>query len=306
MKRVTMTNPSPNRFGSFWNDVFPRDRLALVHMRRIFLQSLVFVLIAVIVCFLEWVTVPTIGIEIGPFEWGGAALSLLLVFRTNAGYERWWEARKLWGGIVNQSRNLATAALVYGPRDPIWQDRCVRWVASFSHAARSVLREERDMSRIATLLDSETASRIAAAGHPAVFVAAELANRLRFAADLGMDRFAFLQADKERAALVDHLGGCERILRTPMPRAYAITLRQFIVIFLTALPFALIQRMEYMFLTPVVTLLVALPLLALDSIGAELQNPFSTQNMNHLPLDDICANIEKNLLDLLDLYKAKA
>src|SRR5262249_39832834 len=61
---------------------------------------------------------PNLGIEITPFEWAGGVLSLLLVLRTNAGYDRWWEGRRLWGGIVNQSRNLAIAPLSYRPDDP--------------------------------------------------------------------------------------------------------------------------------------------------------------------------------------------
>src|SRR5687768_9932275 len=70
-----------------------------------------------------------IGLEIAPFELAGAALGLLLILRTNAGYDRWWEARKLWGGIVNQSRNLVIGALSYGPADPVWRRRFVSWAA---------------------------------------------------------------------------------------------------------------------------------------------------------------------------------
>ena len=61
---------------------------------------------------------PDLNIEITPFEVAGGVLSLLLVLRTNAGYERWWEGRRIWGDIVNRSRNLAVAALSYGPDDP--------------------------------------------------------------------------------------------------------------------------------------------------------------------------------------------
>ena len=69
---------------------------------------------------------PDLNIEITPFEVAGGVLSLLLVLRTNAGYERWWEGRRIWGDIVNRSRNLAVAALSYGPDDPAWRDQIVR------------------------------------------------------------------------------------------------------------------------------------------------------------------------------------
>ncbi len=95
---------------------------------------LAFGLIATAICVLEWLEERLyhvkIGLEIAPFEIAGAALGLLLILRTNAGYDRWWEARKLWGGIVNQSRNLVISALSYGPADPGWRERFVKWAAS--------------------------------------------------------------------------------------------------------------------------------------------------------------------------------
>ena len=99
------------------------------------------------------------SIEVGPHEVAGALLGLLLVLRTNAGYERWWEARKLWGGIVNQSRNLAMAALAYGPDDPAWREQIVRWTAAFAHVARASLRGERDVPELVALLGREEAGR---------------------------------------------------------------------------------------------------------------------------------------------------
>ena len=89
-----------------------------------------------------------------------------------------------------------------------------------------------------------------------------------------MDRFAFVRAEEERAKLIDHIGGCERILKTPLPAAYSIEIRQFIFVFLVALPFGILAKVDW--LTPLVTMLVAFPILALDEIGVELQNPFST------------------------------
>ena len=120
---------------------------------------------------------------------------------------------------------------------------------------------------------------------------------LREGAEKGMDRFAFLRAEEERAKLIDHIGGCERILKTPLPEAYSIEIRQFIFVFLVALPFGILLKVDW--LTPLVTMLVAFPILALDEIGVELQNPFSQRRLNHLPLDQICENLEANLMALL-------
>lgn len=237
-------------------------------------------------------------LAVAPYEVAGAVLGLLLVLRTNAGYERWWEARRIWGGIVNQSRNLAISGLTYGPDDPRWRTRFIRWAAVFPHIARRSLRGERDLPEVAVLVGEDEAARIAAARHMPDFVATMLARLLREAvADGGMDRFAFLQVDRERATLIDHIGACERILKTPLPRVHGIMIRQFVCFFLLILPFALLDKVGAM--TAPLTMLIACPILALDQIGVDLQNPFSTRRLSHLPLDEISHAIEADLDELL-------
>jgi putative membrane protein len=242
----------------------------------------------------------SLGIAVAPYEIAGAVLGMLLVFRTNSGYDRWWEARKLWGGITNQSRNLAVAALAYGPPDPDWRTRVIRWAAAFPHVIRRSLRGERDLPEVAALVGAEAAAAVAAADHMPGYVARVLADLLREGCDrLGMSDFVFLQIDRERAQLIDHVGGCERILSTPLPRAYAINIRRFLVIFLAALPFALLHKLGSGWLVPAFTMATAYALVALDRIGWELQQPFTPGRLSGLPLDDICRNIERNLLAAL-------
>ena len=284
---------------SFWTDALLIDRLELPHLLRLIRRSLVFATFAVMVWALDRYTRLTLTLDFAPYQVGGAALSLLLVMRTNGGYERWWEARKLWGGVVNQSRNLATAALAYGPSDAKWRSEFVRWTIAYSHAMRRCLRGDRNAPELETLLGPAAAARVTTANHMALHVAAELARRLDDAMkNHGLDGFAFLRIDQERAMLVDHLGGCERIRTTPVPWGYVVTLRHFLVVFLALLPFALIEHVRWM--TPLITLFVAFPLLALDEMASELQNPFTPGNMDHLQLDEFCATIERNLLALHD------
>jgi ion channel-forming bestrophin family protein len=272
---------------------------------------LVFGVIATGICGISWLAEKLFqlpfALEITPYEFAGAVLGLLLVLRTNAGHDRWWEARKLWGGIVNQSRNLAISAISYGPPNSEWQEKVVRWTAVFPHVARLSLRGERPSSEVANLVGPENAAQIAAANHMPSFVALKLSDLLREACErLGMDRFAFIQVDRERALLIDHIGACERILKTPLPRAYSIKIRQFILLFLLTLPLALLHRTESDWLVPFITMLVAYPLLSLDQIGIELENPFSTSNLSHLPLDEISATIESNLFGILKAKQTDA
>jgi ion channel-forming bestrophin family protein len=286
----------------FWRDFlsFRSSAPASVYWR-----VLIFGVYASVLCGNDWVGHHHSSLEVGlaPYEVTGAALGLLLVLRTNAGYERWWEGRKLWGGIVNQSRHLGVVAISYGPEDSKWRERALRLVAAFAHVARRSLRDERELPEIEALLGAEEAGRIAAARHMPVHVALLIADHLRVACDqFEMDRFSFLEADRDLTSLLDFVGGCERIKKTPLPRAYAIQIRQFLILFLTTLPFALLMKVGW--LTPLVTVLVAYPLLSLDEIGNALQAPFSPRSLNHLPLDDISRTIEDDLLAMLPLKSA--
>jgi putative membrane protein len=290
----------------FWREAFALQGSITPKVMSI---VLVFGLIASGICGVAWLVekllqVP-VGLVIAPFEFAGAALGLLLVLRTNAGYDRWWEARKLWGGIVNQSRNLVISAMSYGPENSEWRVKVVKWAAVFPHVARLSLRGERPSTEVVNLVGLENAEQIATAGHMPSFVALKLGDLLHEACErLEMDRFAFIQVDRERALLIDNIGACERILKTPLPRTYSIKIRRFIVMFLLMLPFALLHRLDDDWLVPFITMLVAYPLLSLDQIGVELENPFSTSNLSHLPLDDISATIERNLLDVLKMKQA--
>jgi putative membrane protein len=281
----------------FWRDLLSLNGAA---GRLVLGRVAVFGAVAWLIWWIENVTEASIAVDLTPYEVAGAALSLLLVLRTNAGYDRWWEGRKLWGGIVNQCRDLVVVSLANGPADPHWRGEIARWTAAFAHVSRRSLRGERDVAELAALLGAESAARVAAAEHMPSYVSARIAGLLADALKRQqIAGFAFQQADRDRALLLDHLGGCERIRKAPLPRAYAVKIRQFIVLFLLALPFALITRVGW--LTPLVTILVAYPILALDKIGAELQQPFSKASLNHLPLDEICATIEGNLLAQLEL-----
>jgi len=282
--------------GEFWREAFAWSGSATP---RVLPRVAVFGGVAALICAASQAGL-ALGIAVGPHEVAGAVLGLLLVLRTNAGYERWWEARKLWGGIVNQTRNLAIQALSYGPDDRRWREQVVRWTIVFAHACRRSLRGERSLPEVEALVGRGAAEAIARSAHMPNAVARVIGQLLREGHEGGgMSGFAFMQAERERATLIDHIGACERILKTPLARPYSIKVRRFIVLFLVTLPLALLHKLESDWLVPLVTMLVAYPVLAVDLIGAELQNPFSARNLGHLPLDDITRTIETNLLGLL-------
>lgn len=275
---------------AFWREAFA---LRGATTRRVLGRTLVFALVYVATTLLMR-SAPWLAIRTEVMEVSGVMLGLLLVFRSAAGYERWWEARRLWGGILNQSRNLVRAGLSYGPVDRAWQDDFARWVAVFAHVARGTLRDQRVLPEVAALLGEAEATRIGATEHMPSHVAGRIAAILRRALETGdLDRFAFLAMERERMALLDHVGGCERILKTPIPEVYSVTIRRFVVLYLCALPFAFAAPLDL--LSPAYAILIAYSILSLEQLGAELQNPFVIRSLSHLDLGAFCTTIEREL-----------
>ena len=255
----------------------------------------------------------SLAVPARPFEVAGAVLGFLLVLRLNAGYDRWWEARKLWGGIANQTRNLAIIGLAYGPTEKHWRLHFIQWIASLPHVMRRSLRGEHKLPELSDLLTEKQIGWLLTNLHMPNAVSREIASLLAEARTKGMDGFSFIEAERHRGLLIDYLGGCERILKTPLARSGAVQARQLIFIFLVTLPLALFDDFEgtligavvdaheghRVWLIPLFVMLLAYMLLALDRIGMELQNPFDTQRIDFLPLDSICTDIEINVLELL-------
>ncbi len=242
--------------------------------------------------------VPSIALPMGPFEYAGLMMGLILVFRVNAGYDRWWEARKIWGNVVNQSRNLAIIASNYPTtKSTNWTIKLTNYIAALPYLMKNNLREDASIDEIKHLVDAPLLAILEQSQHKpnalSSIIAHEL-NKARLSNEL--DSFSFLQAEEKRALILDGQGACERILKTPMPFVMAIKSRRFIFSFLLVLPFALVNIS--LWISPAITGIVAYALFALDQIGIELQNPFSEDRLSHLPLNDICEAIEKNIVEI--------
>ncbi len=279
----------------FWTEVFKLNgSVTPLVAGRLFAFT---ALGAIIYALFEWFHIKN-GLATAHYEYIGVVLALLLVLRTNAGYDRWWEARKIWGGIVNQSRNLAQIGLIYGPSNPSWREAYTRWVAAFSASCHHSLRGEQkfeELEDMCEIVGTDETRRLSQTNHMPMYVVRRVADLLKEAVDSGqLDRFYFLQAETERARLIDHIGGCERILRTPLASAFSIKIRRFLFLYLMFLPVAIVDAAGMA--TPLICFLVAYPLLALDQIGVELENPFSKMRLNHLPLNQISETIHGNLM----------
>jgi len=282
---------------NFWSEVLAVSGSVTPYVLR---RVVVFGLWATVVWGFAHVIEIDLKLGVAPYEFVGAVMALLLVLRTNSGYDRWYEGRKLWGGIVNQSRNLGLIGLAYGPNDPEWKNHFLRWTAAFPHLARHSLRGERDLSDLNHILPASEIRELERANHLPLFASMRIAQLLGSARDQErMDGFAFLRAEDQRGQLIDHIGACERILKTPLAKVMSIKVRRFLFLYMLVLPLAIVDRAGW--LTPLLTMMVAYPLLSLDQIGIELENPFSNERLSHLPLDQISTNIEGNVMGLADI-----
>lgn len=242
--------------------------------------------------------IPSIALPVGPFEYAGLVMGLILVFRVNNGYDRWWEGRKIWGNIVNNSRNLVMIVMNYIPSaDSDWHLKLTNYLAALPYLIKNSLRESEDVDEIRSLIPAALMTKLQEVKHKPNFLLGEIAKELNLARLNGsLDNFAFMQAEQTRAALVDCQGACERILNTPIPYVMAVKSRRFILLFLIALPFALVHLSTI--INFLISGLVAYTLLSLDQIGLELQNPFSEQRLSHLPLGRICVGIRRDVMEI--------
>jgi ion channel-forming bestrophin family protein len=226
----------------------------------------------------------------------GVALGLLLVFRTNASYDRWWEGRRLLGVMVNRSRDLARqiASFLPGPENATVRADLARQLFAFYVLTTQALRFEDDLEK--PMLTKHEREELASASQRPMRVITWISKRFATLAHEGQltePRLALLDANV--TALVDALGGAERIVKTPIPFAYAQHIKLFVVLFVFSAPFAMADSMQWG--TPVAAALLALALFGIDEIGVEIEDPFGYDD-NDLPLDKIGQTIEKSVKEL--------
>ncbi len=222
-------------------------------------------------------------------------LGLLLVFRTNTAYERFWEGRKNWGAIVNASRNLGRQIWILieanTAADRQEKIEILRLIAAFAVATKEYLRSKQlTVKSIGHLVSPTQLDQLQTSIHPPLTIATWLDQFIQSQTQL--DSIQRTAMAKFVDQLVDNLGACERILRTPMPLAYSIHLKQLLLLYCLLLPFAIVRDLG--FLTSPVVALVSFTLLGIEAIGLEIENPFG-HDPNDLPLNAICTGIEEHL-----------
>jgi ion channel-forming bestrophin family protein len=230
-------------------------------------------------------------------------LGLLLVFRTNTAYERFWEGRKAWGSIVNNIRNLARLIWVAidetEPHHRQEKEQMLKLLVAFAVTTKLHLRSQPASDRLAELVSKLQFEKLQTANNPPLEVIFWISDYLQAKHEqLQISLFQMNELQGLLNNLIDMLGACERILRTPMPLAYAIHLKQLLVLFCLLLPFQVVDELKW-WTAPAVAV-VSFTLFGIEAIGVEIENPFGT-DPNDLPLDKICDTIEQNIDDLISM-----
>ena len=227
----------------------------------------------------------------------GFVISMLLVFRTNTAYDRWWEGRKLWGSLVNNSRNLAIKLHALLPSgDKANRIFFKKTIPAYAYALKKHLGHE--TTRVALFEnDPQLEQQINEEKH----VPNQLAG-LMFARIHQLHKDGVISGEQlivlngELSSFTDICGACERIKNTPIPYSYSAFIKKFIFFYVMTLPFGYVFSLGY-YIVPVV-IFVFYVLASLEIIAEEIEDPFGGDE-NDLPLDKIAANIHKHVGEII-------
>jgi ion channel-forming bestrophin family protein len=227
----------------------------------------------------------------------GFVLSLLLVFRTNTAYDRWWEGRRLWGQLVNSSRNLAAKLdTILDKEDSVTR----RFFADTIGLYASVLSSHLASESTRLLLDEAEHPELKAIkteGHMPTKIAALLMQKSnKLVQDKVMLPEHLLYINNELSALLDVCGGCERIKNTPIPFSYSLFIKKFIFFYVMSFPFGFVFSLSYL-VVPVIIFLFYV-LVSLELIAEEIEDPFN-HDTNDIPTRKIASNIEAQVKEIL-------
>lgn len=238
--------------------------------------------------------------SLAPFSILGLLLSLLLGFRNNASYARWWEARQQLGNLLVQARSLARLSVCYLDHTPQQQEiqlRVITLLRAFSRVLLRSLRHPDIKGSLDNLLDQQQAELVYQSRNPADQLLRMLSSEIATAHRTGLlSDILVTTFEAHVTALADIQAACERLHNTPIPFAYMLLVHRTAYIFCFLLPFGLVGSTGAA--TPFISALVAYAFFGLDALSEELEEPFG-ERPNQLPLLAIERTLEINMLEAL-------
>ena len=246
----------------------------------------------------------------------GSALAIFIGFRNNSAYGRWWEARQIWGGVVNASRVLARLIITFTDSHAHQQNynaersqafkramvlRCIAWV----HALRLHLRGQDQWHELVPYLPTQEYKALQATQNKPTYLQLLMGQEIYKAMGNGtLGGFDSFQMEGQMLALANHQGAAERIKNTPLPRQYDFFTRAFVLLFAFLLPFGILSFFQTPALVPLAWLSVPLSTLIagvfviMERTGAANEDPFENR-ITDTPMTALCNTIERDLLEML-------
>ena len=246
----------------------------------------------------------------------GSALAIFVAFRNNSAYARWWEARTLWGGIVNSSRVLARLVVTFTDshahqpnyekqRSENFKKSLIYKQIAWVHALRLQLRGQSDWHEIEPFLTKEEFEDTRSKDHKPNYLQLLMGRQIYEAMANGtLGGFDSFQMEGQLLALANYQGGAERIKNTPLPRQYDFCTRIFVLLFATLLPFGLLgfflseNMLPHAWLVVPFSVLMAGVFVVMERTGAANEDPFENK-VTDVALTSICNTIERNLREML-------
>jgi putative membrane protein len=224
----------------------------------------------------------------------GFVISLLLVFRTNTAYDRWWEGRRKWGELINDSRNLASklATILNSKED---KDFFKRMITNFAYSSKDHLRNGVLIDEL-DLIDNERNYLLNQKHIPLAISQLMYARLFQLKHNKEITENDFLIIDKNLNNFMDCVGACERIKNTPIPFSYSLFIKKFIFIYVTTLPLAFVTIFGYA--SAFIATYVFYVLVSMEVLAEEIEDPFGTDD-NDLPVDTMCERIKESSEQML-------
>lgn len=243
----------------------------------------------------------------------GSALAIFIAFRNQSSYGRWWEARTLWGGIINSSRVFARLVRTFTDshkhqanydetRSNNFKNNLIKMQIAWVHALRIHLRKETDWQYLEKYLLPEDYQALLQSQNKPNYLQTLMGNHIYQAMSNGiLGGFDSFQMEGQLLALANNQGGCERIKNTPLLRQYHFFTKLFLVTFMLILPFALVgdfQKMAIEFLLIPVSVLISFVFGTMAKVGEVNEDPFENK-ITDVPMTAMCNTIERDLLETI-------
>lgn len=223
----------------------------------------------------------------------GFVISLLLVFRTNTAYDRWWEGRKKWGALVNDTRNLAIKISTI-VKDKEAHSFFARTIPNFVFATKEHLREGVHLEELEG--SKEEIERYKSKDHVPNAISQDLYTRLHELKLNGeISQEEFITIDHNVNALLDSLGACERIKNTPIPFSYSLFIKKFVFVYVTTIPLGFIPLFGYGSI--LIAMFLFYILVSMEILAEEIEDPFGIDDSD-LPTDELCVKIRANVREI--------